>query len=79
MKVLAYLNLHHSPGLGPLTSARSSAVVSFLGRYAIMDFMLSNFSNSGFDKFATLVDSHPHSVLKHLGSRNTFNLSLIHI
>lgn len=75
MKVLAYLNLHHSPGLGPLTSQRSSAVVSFLGRYALMDFMLSNFSNSGFDKFATLVDSHPHSVLKHLGSRNTFNIN----
>ena len=75
MRVLAYLNLHHSPGLGPLTRDRNSAVVSFLGRYALMDFMLSNFSNSGFDKFATLVDSHPHSVLKHLGSRNTFNIN----
>lgn len=75
MKVLAYLNLHHSPGLGPLTRNRSSAVVSFLGRYAIMDFMMSNFSNSGIDKIATLVDSHPHSVLKHLGSRNIFNIN----
>lgn len=75
MKVLAYLNLHHAPGLGPLTKNRSSAVVSFLGRYAFMDFMLSNFSNSGFDRVATLVDAHPHSVLKHLGSRNTFNIN----
>ena len=75
MKVLAYLNLHHSPGLGPLTRGRSSAVVSFLGRYAFMDFMLSNFSNSGIDRVATLVDAHPHSVLKHLGSRNTFNIN----
>lgn len=75
MKVLAYLNLHHAPGLGPLTRSRSSAVVSFLGRYAFMDFMLSNFSNSGFDRIATLVDQHPHSVLKHLGSRNTFNIN----
>lgn len=75
MKVLAYLNLHHSPGLGPLTSQRSSAVVSFLGRYALMDFMLSNFSNSGIDRIVTLVDANPHSVLKHLGSRNTFNIN----
>ncbi|MGI6734795.1 MAG: glucose-1-phosphate adenylyltransferase subunit GlgD [Bacilli bacterium] len=75
MKVLAYLNLHHSPRLGPLTVSRSSAVVSFLGRYAIMDFMLSNFSNSGFDRVATLVDNHPDSVLKHFGSRNTFNIN----
>ena len=48
MKVLAYLNLHHAPRLGPLTKRRSTAVVSFLGRKAIMDFMLSNFSNRGF-------------------------------
>lgn len=75
MKVLAYLNLHHAPGLGPLTRSRSSAVVSFLGRYAFMDFMLSNFSNSGFDRIVSLVDAHPHSVLKHLGSRNTFNIN----
>ncbi|HOE54203.1 MAG TPA: glucose-1-phosphate adenylyltransferase subunit GlgD [Bacilli bacterium] len=75
MKVLAYLNLHHAPRLGPLTTRRSTAVVSFLGRYAIMDFMLSNFSNSGFDRIATLVDNHPDSVLKHFGSRNTFNIN----
>lgn len=75
MKVLAYLNLHMAPGLGPLTKSRSSATVSFLGRYAFMDFMLSNFSNSGIDQTAILVDAHPHSVLKHLGSRNTYNVN----
>ncbi|HZJ89404.1 MAG TPA: glucose-1-phosphate adenylyltransferase subunit GlgD [Bacilli bacterium] len=75
MKVLAFLNLHHQPGLGALTKNRNSATVSFLGRYAFMDFMLSNFSNSGIDRVAVLVDQHPQSVLKHLGSRNIFNLN----
>ncbi len=75
MKVLAFLNLHHSPGLGALTKNRNSATVSFLGRYALMDFMLSNFSNSGIDRIGILVDTHPQSVLKHLGSRNIFNLN----
>lgn len=75
MKVLAFLNLHHQPGLGALTKNRNSATVSFLGRYALMDFMLSNFSNSGIDRVAVLVDAHPHSVLKHLGSRNIFNIN----
>lgn len=55
--ILGILNLHHSPELGPLTKRRSIASTSFLGRYAFMDFMLSNFSNSGIDMVATLVKS----------------------
>lgn len=75
MKVLGFLNLHHSPELGPLTTRRTIASTSFLGRYAFMDFMLSNFSNSGIDSVGILVNQHPRSILKHLGSRNTFNVN----
>ncbi len=73
--ILGILNLHHSPELGPLTKRRSIASTSFLGRYAFMDFMLSNFSNSGIDMVATLVKKHPRSILKHLGSRNIWNVN----
>ena len=42
-KVLGLLDLHNSPDLGPLTSSRVLASTSFLGRFAFMDFALSNF------------------------------------
>ncbi len=74
-RILGILNLHHAPDLGPLTRNRSIASTTFLGRYAFMDFMLSNFSNSGIDKVAILVKKHPRSILKHLGSRNTWNVN----
>lgn len=74
-KIVGYLNLHQSPELGPLTQKRTIASTSFLGRYAFMDIMLSNFSNSGIDQVGILVNQHPRSILKHLGSRNTWNVN----
>lgn len=74
-KVLGFLNLHQSPELGPLTVNRTIASTSFLGRYAFMDIMLSNFTNSGIDRVGLLVNQHPRSILKHLGSRNTWNVN----
>lgn len=43
-KVIGFVNLHHSPSLGELTSSRPLASTSFLGRYAFIDFVLSNFA-----------------------------------
>lgn len=74
-KVLGFLNLHQSPELGPLTSRRTIASTSFLGRYAFMDIMLSNFTNSGIDRVGLLVNQHPRSILKHMGSRNTWSVN----
>jgi len=74
-KILGFLNLHQSPELGPLTANRTIASTSFLGRYAFMDIMLSNFTNSGIDRVGILVNQHPRSILKHLGSRNTWNVN----
>ena len=48
-KVLGICNLHDSPKLGLLTEKRPLAAVSFLGRYGLIDFTLSNFTNSGID------------------------------
>ncbi|MFA5481628.1 MAG: sugar phosphate nucleotidyltransferase, partial [Bacilli bacterium] len=74
-KVLGLCDLHNAPDLGPLTSARSLASTSFLGRYAFIDFALSNFSNSGIDEVGILVKSHLRSVLKHLGSLQSWNIN----
>lgn len=71
-KVFGFLNFYSSPSLGPLTSNRTLGSTSFLGRYAIMDFALSNFTNSGIDDFSILVKDHFRSVSKHVGSMKTW-------
>jgi len=65
-KVLGFCNLHDAPRLGKLTEKRPIGTVSFLGRYGLMDFTLSNFSNSGIDRVGILVDRYLHSVISHV-------------
>jgi len=72
-KIMGFCNLHGNKSLGPLTENRPLGSTSFLGRYALMDFTLSNFSNSGIDKVGILIETQPRSIMKHLGSTNVFN------
>ena len=65
-KVVGICDLHDAPHLGKLTEKRPIGTVSFLGRYGLMDFALSNFSNSGIDRVSILVDRHLHSVVSHV-------------
>ena len=65
-KVFGLCNLHDAPALGKLTEKRPIGTVSFLGRYGLMDFALSNFSNSGIDRVGILVDRSMHSVISHV-------------
>ena len=65
-KVLGFCNLHDAPHLGKLTEKRPIGTVSFLSRYGLMDFTLSNFSNSGIDNIGILVDRSLHSVISHV-------------
>ena len=64
--VIGIVNLHDCPHLGPITLNRPTGAVSFLGRYGLMDFTLSNFSNSGIDKVAVLAEYSAHSIRNHL-------------
>lgn len=71
-KVLGLLNLYDSPSLGELTKKRTLGSTSFVGRYAIMDFALSNFTNSSIDEINVLVKDNYRSVAKHIGSLKTW-------
>ena len=53
--VVGLINLHSDVSLKGLTERRPVASVSFLGRYGVIDFVLSNFSNSRIDKVGILV------------------------
>ncbi|MFN0248921.1 MAG: glucose-1-phosphate adenylyltransferase [Kofleriaceae bacterium] len=55
--------------LGPLTVHRSKPGVPFAGRYRIVDFVLSNFINSGYRRIYVLTQYMSSSLIKHL-SRN---------
>ncbi|MCF0117265.1 MAG: glucose-1-phosphate adenylyltransferase subunit GlgD [Bacilli bacterium] len=74
-KIIGFCNLHNSPQLGQLTASRPMASTSFLGRYAFIDFCLSNFSNSGIDQIGILVRDHARSLNKHLGSSFPWNIN----
>ena len=70
--VTGLVNFHTEPVIEPLTTARPLGSTSFLGRYAFVDFMLSNLCNSGISQVGLLVKDHQRSILKHLGSMDSW-------
>ena len=65
-RVLGLLNLHNETNLGQMTSKRSLAALTFLGRYSFCDIPLSNFGNSKINSTAILVKKHFRSIIKHI-------------
>lgn len=70
--VVGICNFHDGPHLGELTANRPLGTVTLLGRYALMDVALSNFSNSGIDRVALLVENNVQSIRTHVGSGNIY-------
>lgn len=54
---------------------RSIGAVSFLGRYRLVDFVLSNMTNSGIQELKVLINENPHSIIEHVGSGSQYNLN----
>lgn len=67
-KIIGICNLHDDPHLGLLTENRPCGSVSFLGRYGLVDFTLSNFSNSHIDNVYVLVKTGILQMRNHIGS-----------
>ena len=80
-KVIGICNLHNEPHLGEITKNRPLGSVTFLGRYGIIDFTLSNFSNSGIEKVYVLVRKGITALRRHIGSGAIYtrNTKLGHI
>lgn len=49
-----------------LSDYRSIAAMSFMGRYRIIDFVISNMINSGIDRIKVLINEQPRSLIDHL-------------
>ncbi len=54
---------------------RPIAAFSFLGRYRVIDFPVSNFSNSNIDRIQIYISSKPHSLVDHVGTGRHYNIN----
>lgn len=54
---------------------RPMGAFSFLGRYRVIDFPISNLVNSGFDQIQVYVRENPRSLAEHLGNESYFNIN----
>ena len=58
-----------------LQDYRPIGAFSFLGRYRVIDFPVSNFSNSGMDRIQVYVGQNPRSLAEHLGNERVYNIN----
>ncbi len=54
---------------------RPIGAFSFLGRFRMIDFQISNFSNSDIDRIAVFVRSNPRSLMEHLNTGAHYNIN----
>lgn len=65
----------HDEQLPELTAVRTMGSVPFGGRYRMIDFPLSNMVNSGITKVGVVTKSNYQSLMDHLGSGKSWDLS----
>lgn len=58
-----------------MTDYRTISAVSFLGRYRLIDFVLSNMSNSGIQQIQIYIKNKPRSIIEHLGTGQQYNIN----
>ena len=58
-----------------LQSYRPIGAMSFLGRYRVIDFPLSNMSNSGIDQIQVYINQKRRSLTEHIGTGRHYNIN----
>lgn len=58
-----------------LQDYRSIGAFSFLGRYRVIDFPISNMTNSGIDRIKVFINKQPRSLVDHLGTGRHYNIN----
>ena len=54
---------------------RPIGAFSFLGRYRVIDFPISNMSNSNIDRIQVYINDKPRSLVEHLGTGRHYNIN----
>lgn len=65
-----------APELGELSRLRTSASLPFCGRYRLIDFALSSMTNAGIRDVGLIVQRDYQSLLDHVGSGKSWDMSL---
>ena len=58
-----------------LQEYRPAGAISFLGRYRLIDFPISNLSNSGVNHIQVHIKDKPRSLVEHLGTGRHYNIN----
>ncbi len=74
---IIFSNLHEDL-ISEITDRRTMGAVPFGGRYRLIDFPLSNMVNSGINKIGVLTKSNYQSLIDHLGTGKSWDLSRKH-
>ena len=61
--------------VGGLQDYRPIGAFTFLGRYRLVDFPISNMSNSGIEHVQVYIKSQPRAIVEHLGSGRHYNIN----
>ena len=74
-RILGLLNFEPSyVNVRGLEDYRPISATSILGRYRVVDFMLSNFTNSGIDSIKVYIKNRPRSMVEHI-TRTSYNIN----
>ena len=65
----------HEERVRELTQTRVMAAIPYGGRYRLVDFPLSNMVNSGINKVGVITEQNYQSLMDHLGSGKSWDLS----
>jgi len=76
--IIGIVNYESGVVLGGLSSHRTISAMNFLGRYRIIDFILSNMVNSGINNIKIMTKEKPRSLVEHLGSGSDYNINRKH-
>ncbi len=76
MNVLGIINFEdNTASIDGLGDYRPVPAISFLGRYRIVDFILSNMTNSGINNIQVYCKEKPRNLFEHLGDGKKYNVN----
>ena len=76
MKALGIINFEDSTAvIKGLDDYRPVPAMVFNGRYRVIDFVLSNMTNSGIDNVQVYCKEKPRNLIEHLGSGSNYNIN----
>ena len=76
MKALGIISFEdNTANVGGLDDYRPVPAMSFMGRYRVIDFVLSNMTNSGIDNVHVYCKEKPRNLIEHLGTGTQYNIN----